>query len=116
MSTVVKSPIRISVVGSDPLRYLGFHTFLSADPEFEVRACTVAEVLHDMRDEVILMTTSSGPGFFAAMSALKVVRPSVRVLVTGPGSSDEDILRAISGGSKGYIREDAGPDEFKQMG
>lgn len=79
-----------------------------------MRACTVTEILHSMRDEVVLMTIDGGPGFFAAMSALKVVRPSVRVLVTGPGSQDEDILRAISGGAKGYIREDAGPDEFKQ--
>jgi len=114
MNTVIPSPIQIAVVGSDPLRYLGFHTFLSADPEFEVRSCAIPEMLHDMRDEVILMTTNSGPGFFAAMSALKMARPSVRVLVTGPGSQDEDILRAISGGAKGFIREDARPDEFKQ--
>jgi DNA-binding NarL/FixJ family response regulator len=114
MNTVIPSPIQIAVVGSDPLRYLGFRAFLSADPEFEVRACTIPEILRDLRDEVILMTTDSGPGFFAAMSALRVVRPTVRVLVTGPGSLDEDVLRAISGGAKGFIREDAGPDEFKR--
>jgi DNA-binding NarL/FixJ family response regulator len=34
--------------------------------------------------------------------------------VTGPGTRDEDILRAVGAGAKGYVSEDASPAEFKK--
>ncbi len=40
--------------------------------------------------------------------------PAVRIIVTGTDTSDEAILRAIAAGAKGYIAEDATPEEFKQ--
>ncbi len=79
-----------------------------------IRACTVPSILSSPEDDVILMTSSGGAAFYAAMSALKAVRPSVRIIVTGAGTSDEEILRAIAAGAKGYIAEDATPEEFTQ--
>ena len=108
-----KSTIRIAVVESDPLRFLGFRAIFSSEEDFRIRAATVPSILNSPDDDIILMTSSGGAAFHAAMSALKAVRPTIRIIVTGAGSSDEEILRAIAAGAKGYIAEGATPDEFK---
>ena len=114
MKPATKSPIRIAVVESDPLRFLGFRAIFSSEPDFQIRASTVASLLKFPNEDVVLMTTNKGPAFYAAMSAFKSVRPSARILVTGPGSDDDDILRALLAGAKGYIPEDATAADFIQ--
>lgn len=108
------SAIRIVIVESDPLRFLGFRAIFASEADFNVRASTVPALLQAPQDDVILMAASSGAAFYAAMSALKAVHPGVRIIVTGAGSGDEDALRAIAAGAKGYIAEDATPAAFKQ--
>ncbi|MGB8889325.1 MAG: response regulator transcription factor [Candidatus Korobacteraceae bacterium] len=114
MKTPPKTTIRISVVESDPVRLLGLRSIFASESDMQVHAATVPAVLHSPNDDIILMTASNGAAFYAAMSALKAVRPSVRIIVTGPGSRDEDILRAITTGAKGYVSEEASPEEFKR--
>jgi len=110
----VKEPIRVAVLEGDPLRFVGFRALFGSQPEFRVRSSTVPMILKALDDDVVLMTSSRGAAFYSAMSGLKAVRPSVRIIVTGPGGNDEDILRAIAAGAKGYIPEDASPAEFRQ--
>jgi DNA-binding NarL/FixJ family response regulator len=62
----------------------------------------------------VLMTVNRGPAFYAGMSALKAARPEIKIIVTGPGDNDEDILRAVTAGAKGYISEEATADQFKK--
>jgi DNA-binding NarL/FixJ family response regulator len=107
-------PIRISVLESDPLRFVGLRTLFGSGAEFHVRSSTVPMILKALDDDVVLMTRNRGAAFYSGMTALKSVRPGVRIIVTGPGGNDEDILRAISAGAKGYIPDDASPAEFKQ--
>jgi len=106
--------IRISVVESDPVRFLGLRAIFSSERDMHVRAATVATVLHSPDEDIVLMTAHKGAEFYAAMSALKAVRPTLRIIVTGPGGRDDDILRAVSAGAKGYLSEEAGPEEFKK--
>jgi DNA-binding NarL/FixJ family response regulator len=99
---------------SDPVRFLGLRAIFSSDARMQVRSGTVASVLEGPEDELVLMTTNRGPAFYAGMSALKAARPEIRIIVTGAGSRDEDVLRAVSAGAKGYVSEDASADEFKK--
>ncbi len=112
--TAPRAPIRVAVLESDPLRFIGFRALFGSGSEFSVRACTVPLILKALDDDVVLMTRNRGAAFYSAMSAMKAVRPGVRIIVTGPGSADEDILRAIASGAKGYIPEDAEPASFKK--
>ena len=114
MKPPAKATIRIAVVESDPLRFLGFRAIFSSEKDFQVRASTIPSILSSPDDDIILMTSSGGAAFYAAMSALKAVRPTIRIIVTGTGTGDEEILRAIAAGAKGYIAADAAPEEFKQ--
>ncbi len=88
-----KTPIRISVVESDPLRFVGF------------RAKEV---------DVVLLGSRSAQNLFDVMASMKAVRPSLKIIVTGSGMDDETILKAIASGAKGYVDEAAPPAEFTQ--
>ena len=109
-----KNPIRISVVESDPLRFLGLHAIFASEADMQVRAVTLSTILHNPNEDVVLITSSKGPTLHAAMGALKAVRPGLPVIVTGPGNRQDDILRAISCGAKGYIPEEATAAELKR--
>jgi DNA-binding NarL/FixJ family response regulator len=109
-----RDPIRVSVLESDPLRFVGLRALFGSGAEFHVRSSTVPMILKALDDDVVLMTRNRGAAFYSGMTALKTVRPGVRIIVTGPGGNDEDILRAIMAGAKGYIADDASPAEFKQ--
>ena len=109
-----EEPIRVAVLESDPLRFVGFRALFGSGAEFHVRSSTVPLVLKALEDDVVLMTRNRGAAFYSAMSALKTVRPSVRIIVTGPDGNDEDILRAIAAGAKGYIPDDASAATFRQ--
>lgn len=96
------------------MRLVGLSAVLSSEPDIRVRAGTVASVLDGRRDDLVLMATDRGPAFYSTMSALKALRPTIRIIVTGPGKRDEDILRAISAGAKGYVAEEASSDVLKK--
>jgi DNA-binding NarL/FixJ family response regulator len=106
--------IRVAVLESDPVRFLGMRAIFSTEPDIQLRAATVDTILHERKDDVVLLAVDRGAAFYAAMSALKAVRPTIRIIVTGPGNEEENILRAISAGAKGYLSEDASPEEYKK--
>jgi DNA-binding NarL/FixJ family response regulator len=114
MKLGAKVLIRVAVVESDPLRFLGFRTILSSEPELQVRAASIDSILKSSDYDVVLMTINQGAVFHAAMSTLQTCDHSARILVAGPAGRDDDILLAISYGAKGYIAEDAPPDQFVQ--
>jgi DNA-binding NarL/FixJ family response regulator len=111
--SAVKKPIRVAVLESDPLRFEGLRALFGSEGEFCLRFATLPAVLTALDDDVVLLTANRGTSFYSAMSALKAVRPAVRVIVTGSGSQDEDILLAVAAGAKGYVGEDAPLMDFK---
>lgn len=113
MPTAYPHAIRVALVQTDPLRALGFHTVLASEPEFLVQQSTIENVLSGRYQDVVLLA-ADGQKLHSAMSALRAVRPNVRVIVTGKGNREEDVLRALSAGAKGYVAEDATPAEVKQ--
>jgi DNA-binding NarL/FixJ family response regulator len=106
--------IQVAVVESDPVRYLGLRAIFSCEPDIEVHSATVASVLRSEQTDVVVMAADRGAAFYGGMSALKAARPGIRIMVTGTGKRDEDILRAVSAGAKGYVSEEASPEEFKK--
>ena len=106
--------IYVSVLESDPMRVVGLQAVLASDPYMKVRAGTIESVLTSRHEELVLMTTDRGPSFSTAMTALKAMRPGVRILVTGPGRRDEDILRAVAAGAKGYVPQEASSEILKR--
>jgi DNA-binding NarL/FixJ family response regulator len=107
-----KPTIRVAVVESDPLRFVGFRALFDSDPDFELSSASLADLPSKRDVDLILLGSRSGTNLFEAMAGLKAARPDLRIIVTGSGADDETILKAIMAGAKGYVDEAATPSEF----
>lgn len=113
-ATQRKPIIRIAVVESDPLRFVGFRALFDSEPEFELVSASVAELTGRENIDLVLLGSRSGQNLFDVMASLKAIRPDLRIIVTGAGADDETILKALAAGAKGYVDEAATPQEFVQ--
>ncbi|HWR37281.1 MAG TPA: response regulator transcription factor [Clostridia bacterium] len=113
-ATAKKPQIRIAVVESDPLRFIGFRALFDSEPEFELVASTMAEIATRVNVDLILVGSRGAQNLFDVMASLKASRPDLRIIVTGSGAEDEMILKALAAGAKGYVDEAATPAEFVQ--
>jgi DNA-binding NarL/FixJ family response regulator len=109
-----KPRIRIAVVESDPLRFIGFRALFDSEPEFELDSATAAEIATKRDIDLILLGSRGSQNLFDLMAGLKAARPDLQILVTGVGADDETILKALMAGAKGYVDEAATPAEFTQ--
>jgi DNA-binding NarL/FixJ family response regulator len=109
-----KSPIRIAVVESDPLRFVGFRALFDNEPDFELTSASLPEIGVAQNIDLILLGNRTGQNLFDVMASLKASRPDLRIIVTGSGIDEETILKAIASGAKGYVDEAASPAEFVQ--
>ena len=114
-AAMAKKPlIRIAVVESDPLRFVGFRALFDSESDFELVSATLPDIstLHGI--DLVLLGSRAGQNLFDVMASLKATRPDLRIIVTGAGIDEETILKAIASGAKGYVDEAATPAEFVQ--
>jgi DNA-binding NarL/FixJ family response regulator len=107
-----KPIIRVAVVESDPLRFVGFRALFDSDPDFEISSASLADLPSKRDVDLILLGSRTATNLFEAMAGLKAARPDLRIIVTGSGADDETILKAIMAGAKGYVDEAASPSDF----
>jgi DNA-binding NarL/FixJ family response regulator len=112
---VARKPlIRIAVVESDPLRFVGFRALFDSEPDFELVSATLPEITAERNIDLVLLGSRGGQNLFDQMASLKASRPDLKIIVTGAGIDEETILKAIASGAKGYVDEAASPSEFVQ--
>ena len=109
-----KKLIRIAVVESDPLRFVGFRALFDSEPDFELVSAALPDIAVMQDVDLVLLGNRSGQNLFDVMASLKAARPDLRIIVTGAGMDEETILKAIAAGSKGYVDEAASAAEFVQ--
>ena len=110
-AAVARKPvIRIAVVESDPLRFVGFRALFDSEPEFELISAALPEISTLQAIDLILLGNRNGQILFDVMAT----RPDLKIIVTGSGIDEETILKAIASGAKGYVDEAATPAEFAQ--
>jgi DNA-binding NarL/FixJ family response regulator len=109
-----KPRIKIAVVESDPLRFVGFRTLFDSESDLELSAASLPELATNGAVDLVLLGSRNGQNLFDAMAGLKASRPDLRIIVTGSGADDETILKALAAGAKGYVDEAATPVEFVQ--
>jgi DNA-binding NarL/FixJ family response regulator len=100
-TTSSKAAIRIAVVESDPLRFVGFRALFDSEPDFELVSASLAELANMPEIDLVLLGNRNGQNLFDVMASIKASRPDVRIIVTGAGMDEETILKAIAAGSKG---------------
>ena len=93
-AAVARKPlIRVAVVESDPLRFVGFRALFDSEADLELVSASLSDL-----------------GQLPNID----LRPDLRIIVTGSGMDDESVLKAIAAGAKGYVDEAASPAEFIQ--
>ena len=113
MASARKPRIRIAVLETDSLRFLGYRVFFDTEPDLEIVASTIPG-LSSLSVDIVLLSNRNGQNLFDTMAGLKAVRPDLKIIATGPGADDETILKALAAGAKGYVDEGAAPLEFVQ--
>jgi DNA-binding NarL/FixJ family response regulator len=109
-----KPKIRIALVESDPLRFVGFRALFDTEPEFELVSASLGDLARAQGIDLVLMGARNDHNLFDRMAGLKAARPDLRIIVTGTGADDETILKALAAGAKGYVDEAASAQEFVQ--
>jgi DNA-binding NarL/FixJ family response regulator len=113
-ATAKKPLIRVAVVESDPLRFVGFRALFDSEPDFELVSASLSDISNQQNIDLVLLGNRNGQNLFDLMATLKAARPDLRIIVTGSGMDEETILKAIASGAKGYVDEAASPSEFVQ--
>ena len=109
-----KPVIRIAVVESDPLRFVGFRALFDSESDLELLSASLNDIAVQQNIDLVLLGNRAGQNLFDVMASLKATRPDLRIIVTGSGMDEETILKAIASGAKGYVDEAAAPQEFVQ--
>ena len=104
--------VKIAVVESDPLRFIGFRALFDCEPDMELFSASASDIASNADADLILLGSRGNQNLFDVMAGLKATRPDLRILVTGAGADDEMILKALAAGAKGYVDEAANPEEF----
>ncbi len=107
-------PIRVAMIESDPLRFIGLRACLGSESGFELSSTSLSEAAAQQNIDLVLLGNHAGSNLFEVVATLKAARPDLRVIVMGTGMDEENILKAIASGAKGYVDEAAGPTEFAQ--
>ena len=114
-AAVARKPlIRVAVVESDPLRFVGFRALFDTEPDLELVSASLADLGQLQAIDLVLLGNRGGQNLYDIMASMKAVRPDLRIIVTGSGMDDESVLKAIAAGAKGYVDEAAAPAEFIQ--
>ena len=114
MKPAPKKLIRIAVVETDPLRFVGFRALFDDDSEFALQNHTPASIFKARGYDLVLIGARTGGTMYQIMAGLKGLNPSVRIIATGSSQGDEMALRALCAGAKGFVDESASPEEFKE--
>jgi DNA-binding NarL/FixJ family response regulator len=112
-STFVRPTINVGILEEDPLRLVGFQSILDQATEFHVTAMSVPKFATCPHIQIALLGNHSKK-FLETMATLRIVLPTLRVIVTGTATDDESILKALAGGAKGYVSEVAPTSELIQ--
>jgi DNA-binding NarL/FixJ family response regulator len=115
MSTSSPEPIRIGVVGDEPIRLAGLTSVFDqpaelGHPRLVPVVGTLDELLADPRLEYLVVDLHASSGKVEALDAIRKIRPDIRQIVIGPERDEELVLSSIVAGARAYLDLTAGPD------
>lgn len=87
---------------------------MESESDLELISASFPEIENQSNIGVVLIGDRPGQNLFNVMSCLKMMRPSLPIIVIGRSTDDKTVLSAIVSGAKGYVFDGAPPSEFAQ--
>src|SRR5260370_37599057 len=98
-AAVARKPlIRIAVVESDPLRFVGFRALFDTEPDLELVSASLADRSQLPNIDLVLLGNRGGQNLCDIMASFKAVRPDLRIFVPGSGLDAVRVLQALAAG------------------
>jgi DNA-binding NarL/FixJ family response regulator len=107
-----KPVIRIVLVDSDPLRFIGLRALLESEHDFELTHASVSDIERLDNVDVVMLANRRDNNSVDEVRRLKASYPQLRIIAIGSGMSEESILAALTSGAKGYVDGGASAAEF----
>jgi DNA-binding NarL/FixJ family response regulator len=102
-----KTIVRIAVVDSDPLRFVGYRALLSSEPDFDLQPVSVGEIGTRQDIDLVILGNHPGRNALDVLTTMKALHPRLDIILTGYNMDDATLLKAISAGAKGCVEEAA---------
>src|SRR5260370_17503350 len=96
-------PIRVAMIESDPLRFIGLRACLGSESGFELSSTSLSETAAQQNIDLVLLGNHAGSNLFEVVATLKAARPDLPLIVMGPGVDEENIIKSTASSSQRYI-------------
>jgi len=112
------APTRVYLVDDLNMIRAGFRSILSADPRFAVvgdsgdARAAIAAIEKSRPDVVLLDISMPGLSGLDAISMIRDVHPSVKVIMLTHHEGETFVNQALSAGADGYLSKDSDPAEL----
>ena len=113
--------VRVVVVDDDALVRSGLGLLLGTDPGIRVvgeagDGLEAQQVIDRERPDVVLMDIRMPRrDGLAATASILAAQPGLAVIILTTFDADDDVLRALQAGARGFLLKDASPDELVQV-
>jgi DNA-binding NarL/FixJ family response regulator len=82
-AAVARKPlIRVAVVESDPLRFVGFRALFDTEPDLELVSASLADLSQLQAIDLVLLGNRGGQNLYDIMASMKAVRPDLRIIAS----------------------------------
>jgi DNA-binding NarL/FixJ family response regulator len=106
--------IRVAVVDGDPIRFVGFCSFLADESDIEPIAVSSADLCSNSDIDVILLWNQLESDTLNALHRFKALNISVPAILTGKQMSDIGMVQALELGARGCVDETAPATDFSR--
>lgn len=111
-------PIRVYVLGFDPLRATGLQVIFEENAGIQIivenAQGQVGSGWLDPSVKVVVVGTQLGVRTLKLIASIRSARPDLNILVMSPAAGDEAVLSVLNLGAKGFLHEASTPAEFEE--
>jgi DNA-binding NarL/FixJ family response regulator len=105
--------LRVAIIEPDPLRVAGFQALFESEKQWKVRFLTFDDLDANLALDVLIVGQHRHLDLPLTMWNVRKTQPELRLIVSGPATSDDGILEALNLGARGYVNEEAPLEEFR---
>jgi DNA-binding NarL/FixJ family response regulator len=106
---------RVGLVSSEPMLLAGLESAFEGHPSIRVEAGKIDYLLTQFGMRYLIADIGDSPSSMAMQHKILRMRPDIRLIVLGPGGSDELMIRVIGGGARAFLDSNAGQQTIRRV-